>query len=205
MIKIFCLIKYEFSIQSLLFKEEKMKKMRTVLFLLPLFSSLLLILSVQEAPGEEEITIKEVTSFTYVCLPHKGSFADMPEVIGRMWQHTRQQNIFPTMGAMIGVYYSTPDLVAAEELEWEIGFPITPQTLVQAPLEKKQWIFTSVISIIHTGPYDTIGETYTKIKEWMENNNYLHTGPILERYLSNPSQVSLGAQQTEIWVPFKEE
>jgi effector-binding domain-containing protein len=181
-----------------------MKKMRTVLFLLLLFSSLLS-LSLQQGTAEEEISIKEVTSFTYVCLPHKGSFADMPEVIGRMWQHTRQQNIFPSMGAMIGVYYSTPDLVAAEELEWEIGFPITPQTLVQAPLEKKQWIFTSVISIIHTGPYETVGETYTKIKEWMETNKYLHAGPILERYLSDPSQVRPEAQRTEIWVPFKEE
>jgi len=175
--------------------------MRTVLFLLLLFSSLILTLGVQQETTEEEITVMEVTSFTYVCLPHKGPFTDMPEVIGMMWQHTRQQNIFPS-AAVIGVYYSTPDLVAQEELEWEIGFPITPQTLVQAPLEKKLWNFTNVISTVHIGPYETIGETYAKIKEWMENNNYLHGGPILERYLSDPSQVSLEAQRTEIWVPF---
>jgi AraC family transcriptional regulator len=201
MIKILSPTGYEFSIQSLLLKEEKMKKMRTVLFLLLLFSSLHLTLSLQQGNAEEEISVKEVTSFTYVCLPHKGSFADMPEVIGRMWQHTRQQNIFPS-AAMIGVYYSTPDLVAPEELEWEIGFPITPQILVQAPLEKKLWNFTNVISTVHIGPYETIGDTYTKIKEWMETNNYLHAGPILERYLSDPSQVSPEAQRTEIWVPF---
>lgn len=182
-----------------------MKKTRTILFFLLLFSSLLLIMSLEEGIAEEEITVKEVTPFTYVCLPHKGPFTDIPDVIGRMWQHTRQQNIFPSMGAMIGVYYSTPDLVESAELEWELGFPITPQTLVQAPLEKKQWIFTSVISTVHIGPYETIGETYGKIKEWMENNNYLHAGPILERYLSDPSQVRPEAQQTEIWVPFKEE
>jgi len=185
--------------------EEKMKKIRTVLFLLLVFSSLLLILSLQEGTAEEEISVKEVTPFTYVCLAHQGPFADMPDVIGRMWQHTRQQNIFPSLGPTIGVYYSTPDLVQPTELEWEIGFPITPQILVQAPLEKKQWSFTSVISTVHMGPPETVGETYTKIKEWMENNNYLHAGPILERYWADPSQVRPEAQRTEIWVPFKKE
>ncbi len=205
MIKIFSPLRYNLSILGLLLKEEKMKTMRTILFLLLLFSSLLLALNVQPGTAEEEITVKEVIAFTYVCYPHKGSFADMPEVIGMMWQHTRRQNIFPSLGPLIGVYYSTPDLVAAEELEWEIGFPITPQTLVQAPLEKKQWIFTTVISTIHTGPEETIGETYTRLKEWMENNNYLHAGPILHRYLSDPSQVGPEAQRIEIWVPFRTE
>ncbi|NIM90611.1 MAG: hypothetical protein GTO17_06645 [Candidatus Aminicenantes bacterium] len=182
-----------------------MKKMRTILFLLLLFSSFLLELNVQPGTAEEEITIKEVIPFTYVCYPHTGSYADMPKVIGMMWQHTRQQNIFPALGPLLGVYYSTPDLVAAEELEWELGFPITPQTLVQAPLEKKQWSFTSVISTMHNGPPETIGETYTKLKEWMESNNYLHVGPILHRYLSDPSQVGPQAQRIEIWVPFSTE
>jgi effector-binding domain-containing protein len=182
-----------------------MKKIRTVPFLFLFLFTLLLILSLQEGTAEQEISVKEVTQFTYVCLAHKGPFTDMPDVIGRMWQHTRQQNIFPSMGPLIGVYYSAPDLVQPAELEWEIGFPITPQTLVQAPLEKKQWIFTSVISTVHIGPNETVGETYAKIKEWMENNNYLHTGPILERYLSDPSQVRPETQRTEIWVPFREE
>jgi len=181
-----------------------MKKIRTVLFLFLLFSSLTLILIVHQGTAEEEISVKEVTSFIYVCIAHKGPYTDLPEIIQMMWGHTRHQNIFP-QGPLIGIYHSTPDLVKPEELEWEIGFPITAQALVQAPLEKKQWIFTSVISTVHSGPYDTIGETYAKIKEWMEINNYLHAGPILERYLQDPRQVRPEALQTEIWVPFMKE
>ena len=194
----------ESSLRRFFSQEEKMKKRRTILPLFLLFSSLILALCLRQGAAEEEISVKEVTSFIYVCLPHKGPFTDLPEVIQTMWGHTRQQNIFPK-GPMIGVYYSTPDLVQPQELEWEIGFPITPQDLVQAPLEKKQWIFTSVISTVHQGPYETVGETYAKIKQWMENNNYVHAGPILERYLQDPRQVRPEEVQTEIWVPFIKE
>jgi AraC family transcriptional regulator len=179
-----------------------MKKIIIISALLFLLSLIHPTLSFQGIAAQEEISVREVTSFTYLCLPHKGPFTDFQEVLGNLMLNMRQQNIVPG-GPMIGVYYSTPDLVKPEELEWEIGFPITPQTLVQAPLQKKQWIFTTVATAVHKGPYETSGETYQKIAEWLDQNNYESAGPILERYWTDPSQVRPEELKTEIWAPVR--
>lgn len=114
---------------------------------------------------------------------------------------SRNQNIFPG-GPLIGIYYNSPNKVKQEGLEWEIGFPVTPQVMAQAPLEKKQWNFTLVASVIHTGSYEKAAETISKIYEWMEANNLAQTGPLLERYLSMPSPGTRPENlKTEIWIP----
>ena len=64
----------------------------------------------------------------------------------------QEQNISPA-GAMIGIYYNSPDEVKPEDLKWGMGFPVSLQAVVGTPLEKKQWEFTLVASAIHRDPY----------------------------------------------------
>jgi effector-binding domain-containing protein len=103
---------------------------------------------------------------------------------------------------MIGVYYSDPQAVAPEDMEWEIGFPCSAQVSPIKPLEKKIWEFELVASAIHTGPYENAGETYLKIFEWMEANGYEAVGPMLEKYLSMPTpDTDPETLRAELWVP----
>lgn len=184
--------------------EENMKKifMMSLLlsaFLWPALSTTYL----ENETGIGTVSVKESTPFIYCCIHHKGPFTDIEKVIGRLMQAMRNQNIFPT-GPMIGIYYNSPLEVKPEELEWEIGFPVTPQNLVQPPLEKKQWSFTLVASALHTGPYEKADQTFTKILEWMQKNNYIPAGPSMERYLDqDPSLIKPEELKTEIWIPCK--
>jgi len=149
----------------------------------------------------EAVSIKEVSSFIYCCLSHKGPFTDIENVVGKLMQFSRGQNIFLS-GPLFGIYYNSPEKVKPEELEWEMGFAITPQIPVQAPLEKKQWSFTTVVTALHTGLYEETGQTISKISKWMEANNYIQSGPVMERYLdANLSQVDPKKLRTEIWIP----
>lgn len=153
------------------------------------------------ASENKEIAIVETASFAYCCIHNKGPFTEIEKIINQLMPTMQSQNIFP-MGPMIGVYYSDPSKVPAEELEWEIGFPVTAQAMPQPPLEKKVWEFKLVASTIHTGPYETTGESYSKIYEWMEVNGYVQTGPVLERYLTIPTpETKPEDMKTEIWVP----
>lgn len=181
-----------------------MKKIITLSFLFLVISSLTLSASNLEKPFDAgTVSVKEILPFTYCCIHHKGPFTDIEKVIGTLIEAMRNQNIFPT-GPMIGIYYNTPEEVNPEELEWDIGFPITPQNRVQAPLEKKQWSFTTVASALHTGPYEKTAESLPKIFEWMQKNNYIPLGPVVERYLDqNPSQIKPEELRTEIWIPCK--
>ena len=150
---------------------------------------------------EGAVTVKNVTPFSYCCLVHKGSFSEIQTVIGRLMEAMQAQNVFPG-GPMLGIYYSAPEQVKPEEMEWEIGFPITDQAMVQAPLEKKQWTYQTVASVLHVGPYDKTSETIGRAMEWLTANGYVPEGPVMEMYQDmNPSQLKPEQLKAEIWIP----
>jgi AraC family transcriptional regulator len=156
------------------------------------------------APGQSiSVKIETMEPFVYFCLKHKGPFADIQEVIARLLQESRQQNVFPS-GPMMGVYYNNPGEVSPENLEWEVGFPVTPQALVQPPLELREWKYAQVAVSLHKGSYESTGETIDKMLKWMEANGYVRSGPIAERYLDmNPDELKPSDLKTEIWIPVK--
>jgi len=183
-----------------------MKKIALIsILLLTIFIFALAFGSQKESPKEESISLKEVSPFIYCCIPHKGPFTEIEKIIGQLMQASQSQNVFPG-GALIGIYYNSPEEVKPEDLEWEIGFPVTPQVTPQAPLEKKQWSLTQVASAFHLGPYEKTGETITKIYEWMKENNLVQNGPVLERYLTMPTPETKPEDlKSEIWIPCQEQ
>lgn len=165
------------------------------------FSGTLSANRMQQLPASGKVEFRTVEPFVYCSLGREGSFSEIEATVGELMQHMQNQNVFPT-GAMIGIYYGDAGLADPDRMRWEIGFPINEQAQVLAPLEKKQWVFSQVAVSIHQGPYDTIGETISKIQEWLEENGYSQAGPILERYLDpDPSRVSSNGLKTEIWIP----
>jgi effector-binding domain-containing protein len=181
-----------------------MKKTFSILMLLfLLFASAALAARAPGAAQALDIKAKEVSPFSYCCITHKGPFTEIENVIGRLMQATQSQNIFPT-GAMIGVYYNSPDEVKPENLEWEMGFPISAQVNIPAPLKKKRWTYTAVVSAVHKGAYEETGKTIAKMSEWMQEKGLVQAGPLLERYLTMPTpQTKPEDLRSEIWIPYQ--
>jgi AraC family transcriptional regulator len=178
-----------------------MKRILFFFIVVLLSSALALSLSAARSTQETDIEIKTVQSFAYCCIHHVGPFSEIENVINQLFPVMSSQNI-PPSGAMIGVYYSNPQVVAPENMEWEVGFPCSAQVSPLKPLEKKVWSYDLVASAIHTGPYEKTGETYLKIFEWMEANGYEQAGPVLEKYLSMPSpDTDPATLRAEIWIP----
>ena len=149
----------------------------------------------------DSIAVQQVEAFAYVCMPQKGPFEKIEEAIGGLILEMKTQNVIPA-GPLMGVYFNSPDQVNAKDLQWEIGFPVTAQALVQPPLEKKEWNLTQVVSASHQGPYEKTGETIQKMIEWMGANGYVPSGPIVERYLDmNPAELKPEERKTEVWIP----
>jgi effector-binding domain-containing protein len=147
------------------------------------------------------VTIQTSEAFAFVCLEEKGSFERIQEAIGRLVQEMQAQNIVPA-GPLLGVYYNSPDQVSAKDLQWEVGFPVTAQAMVQPPLTKKEWSYTQSAVSLHQGAYEEAGETIRKMLDWMEDNGYVPAGPIMERYLDmNPEELRPEQRKTEVWIP----
>ncbi|MFQ6038598.1 MAG: GyrI-like domain-containing protein [Candidatus Aminicenantales bacterium] len=182
-----------------------MRTFRACLIIL-FWSGALLFSSFPEASASPtEVRVKQVNRFVYCTLKHKGPLSEIEDVINNLISTMRSQNIFP-QGPMLGIYHTIPgpDTPENAQMEWEIGFPITDQAFVQAPLEKKVWIHTTVAFAIHTGPYEETGETITDIFQWMEENGYDRAGPVVEIYgeLGTPEQTQQKSP-SEIWIPCK--
>jgi len=169
--------------------------------LMLVFSLLLASSHIKASSADIEVTVQEVSPFAYVCLAHKGPFTEIEKAIGQLIPTMENQRIFPT-GPMLGVFYNSPEEVSPEELEWEIGFPVTPQAEPLTPLQKKVWDYPLVASATHVGAYEKTGETYLKIFEWIEANDYMQVGPLMEQYLTMPTpDTNPEDMRSGIWVP----
>jgi effector-binding domain-containing protein len=155
----------------------------------------------ERASEPETISLKEVAAFSYCCIPHKGPFTEIENIIGKLMGAIQEQKVRP-VGMMMGIYYNSPEAVKPGDLEWEIGFPVAARISVQKPLEKKQWNHTLVVSAVHTGPYEQTGQTILKMTEWMQDNKLAQSGPVLERYLTMPGpNTKPEDMKSELWIP----
>ena len=145
----------------------------------------------------------ETTSFSYVCLPHKGDYKDHEMVIGKLMEAIQAHGITPE-GPMFGIYYNSPQKTKPEDLSWEIGFQVAAVTNVKEPLVLKKWEFTKVAKTMHLGPYEKVGEIFPAIFKWIAENKLTPAGPSMERFLNDPTTVKPEEIKTEIWLPVKE-
>jgi effector-binding domain-containing protein len=152
-----------------------------------------------------KVTMINVTPFAFCSLTHKGPYSDMGAVITELINHMQNQNITP-QGPPISLYPNMPEETQEADLEWEVGFPITPHSEPQAPLQKKIWDFPLVAQAVHIGDYKTIGDTLLEMLDWIEAHGYVQDGPILGKYLNMPSpDIPPDKLRTEIWIPCKED
>jgi effector-binding domain-containing protein len=169
-----------------------MKKM-LFLILAPIVLSVLI--------SAQEIQIREITPFSYAYLECSGSYRQIPAKIGTFMQEFFKQKLWPA-GTFFGLYLNSPQMVKEEELQWQVGFPVTKDAEVAAPLKKGDFTHTQVAACLYVGPYENVGSAYNRIFEFIGKNGYEAAGPIMEKYLDlNPQSVKPADLRTEINIP----
>ncbi len=151
-------------------------------------------------------SLKSVEPFAYCALERTGALSKMSAAVGQLIEEMQGQNLFSAIrGPMVAVYPLPPWPEDPGDMAWEIGFIVTAQTEPLAPLIKKVWDHPTVASVVHVGPYEKSGETIDRLLAWMKAGGYVVDGPLMERYLNNPTQVAPEKLRTEIWVPCRKE
>lgn len=89
-------------------------------------------------------------------------------------------------GPPFGLYPSMP----GGTVEVEAGFPVSAATGATAgdddAVHDLELPGGEVAQAMHTGPYDTLGETYAALEAWMGEHELRPAGPPWESYLSDP-------------------
>jgi DNA-binding transcriptional MerR regulator/effector-binding domain-containing protein len=91
-------------------------------------------------------------------------------------------------------------LYHSEEPQWDIEVCWALKTRVKPSGQIKVYELPAVAtmaSVVHNGPFVTIGEAYKVILKWIESNGYRVTGPCREIYLHSPELTAAGVSQTD--------
>jgi AraC family transcriptional regulator len=177
-----------------------MKKVVFTLFILFVFTGFMLFSEEQEK--EQTPVIKDVAGFWYASMECKGSYSQMEKEINGFMGEFFKQGLTPN-GPFLGIYYNNPREVKEEELKWEIGFPVTDDADVKAPLNKKEFKSLKAVVCLHIGPYENLDKSYDKILKYIEVNGYKVVWPVYDKYLNNPQMVKPEELKTEITVPIE--
>jgi effector-binding domain-containing protein len=176
---------------------------RTIYVLMTLLTVLTLTLFANHhaIPGQKtSVTTKEITPFSYVSVRHQGPLSDFETAVDILMANIQRQNI-PPAGSMFAIMHNIPEEGQEITLDWEVSFPVTAQVYPQPPLTKGVWEHTLVASANYTGPAASIGDVADEIFEWIEQNGYERSGPVLAVFLNIGDPDTIPSRlQTEIWV-----
>ena len=148
-----------------------------------------------------EVKVKMVEGFHVAFIKEVGDYNKVGSVIEELyiWLGEREAKI---AGHCFGMYYQDdPEKIPVESLRWEICIPIEAELEGDERVGIKDIPETEVAYLIHKGSYETVGQDWKKLYEWIFRNNYIPTGPGKGIYLNNPKEVPEDSLLTEIQVP----
>lgn len=151
-----------------------------------------------------EVTVKQTEPITVAFVRMRGSYAQMPQALGRAYGTATAAGLMP-VGMPHGVYFTAPGEVSEDEALWEVWAPVAGTPSPSGPDEEgfgiKQVPGKLVASAMHVGPYETIEPTYRELGKWVAEQGYQLAGPPEEIYFSDPNELPPEEYVTEIQFP----
>jgi AraC family transcriptional regulator len=121
----------------------------------------------------------------------------MGEAFQEVWNFMQAKSI-PAAGSALAVYYDYSE----DEMEFRAGFFIAPEHAGKAEgaVMADKTPATRAVHALHTGPYSTLQEIYSKIMGEMKWNGHHYGKPTWELYLNDPDVVPEAELKTEIFI-----
>lgn len=92
--------------------------------------------------------------------------------------------------------------VNPDVIDVEVCLPVPAGTLGAGRITVEVLPAATVATTAHQGPYDTEGESYAALDDWIRAHDYVTSGPARERYLIGPdTDVPPAEYRTEIEMP----
>lgn len=141
-----------------------------------------------EGTGKTDIELVEIEPFFYCSVEMTGSYEQHPDAFMKLYTEAGKQGL-PMAGAPFGIYWNSPHDTAEEDLKWEIGMAVPEDKELLAPFSRKRWEHTLVVTKDFEGAFgsEEMSSAYVEVYGWIEKNGYELAGPMMEKFLSNPS------------------
>ena len=152
----------------------------------------------------DSVRVSKAEPYSYCALEMRGSFEQHGTAFQSLYQQAGMQGL-PMNAVAFGIYWNSPQDTPVDSLRWELGFALPEAKAVTAPLVLKKWEFPLVASLIFEGVYGSEAQNaaYGKVFAWIGQNGYKPAGPLMERFVSMPTQNAEGqfTGKVEIVIP----
>ncbi|MEN6329759.1 MAG: GyrI-like domain-containing protein [Methanobacteriaceae archaeon] len=143
---------------------------------------------------------KRIEEIKVAYIPYRGSYDNIPVLMQKVGQWVTEHGLELT-GRVYGTYYNTPEEVAEEELQYEIGFSFAGEGYQDANVGVKEIPAHTVLAAMHQGPYTAVGPVIHALVDYAVTNHYEIVGPITEVYLNDPNTTPEDELLTEVHLP----
>jgi effector-binding domain-containing protein len=141
----------------------------------------------RQVPDMQEFEFKTIPSRTVFCLPCKGPWRQLPDMLARLSVGARQAGM-KVVGSPGAFYYNSPGDVAAGDLDWEVFYEVVSGTSewtdAVSGFGVRSVPETTVAAMVHYGHYSRAGASYRRLNEWIRVQGLSLCGPSEEAYLT---------------------
>ena len=149
-----------------------------------------------------EITQTQPMSVAYVVV--HGPYAQIPQYLAVLYGWIARHGLAPA-GMPGTAYLSDPSEGPPEQAVFEVWAPVSgdPERVeaVDGDVGVKALEPMLVATATHTGPYESVGETYGRLAQWLVEQGHVISGPPMEFYLTDPATTPPEEYLTEIRLP----
>ena len=146
-----------------------------------------------------KINVKTFNTIDVISTKYIGRYDECGPYFGKLHKHAKGN----AKGIPFNLYY---DLEFKEDASIEVCLPVKKKMDGTNEILCKNLPEVKGISVVHIGPYDTIGEAYQSLIDYALKNNHELELPMRETYLKGPGILFMGnpnKYETEVFIPFK--
>lgn len=150
-------------------------------------------------------TIADTPSTTVAYLVMTGPYDQIPTGLGTLYHWITRHGLTPA-GAPGTAFLSDPGESPQGDAVFEVWAPID-----EAPAQEpdssgvgiKRVGPTLAATAVHAGPYESIGQTFVLLTQWVRDQGYEVSGPPMEFYRSDPVDTQPTEYETEVVLPVR--
>lgn len=154
-----------------------------------------------------EPVVKDVPALRVLSKRARGRYGPtigrlIGELMKCLFSPDNQRAFVKMVGPIMTLYHDQE--YKEEDALMEVAVPITGRVTVTDPeMEVRNLPAQRVLSLINKGPYETIGQAYSRLHEYVMAQGLEYAGPLMELYLSDPERTPPDEILTEIQAPIK--
>lgn len=152
---------------------------------------------VEKMSINQDIAIKQLAEIEVLSIRYKGQYNEIGKYLGRLYKEGGRW----AQGAPMNLYHE----IEFKEHDADIETCVPVKEKVQTKtMESRTLPARKVVSIIHKGPYETLGESYKQALDYITAEGYSMIPPSREIYIKGPGMIFRGNPKkylTEIQIP----